>query len=170
MPCITLLIGGGRKDFSTPGNKPASGRPLTCQILSFHQWTPCLDGPFLILHSPLLKNCLFVLQTCLWFYRLPSPDCRFFSFRKLIKLCVVLAALGLLCCPRAFSGSARASRCSGFACCRPRALGHRLSSCGVWASLPRGTWNLCRPGIKPMSPALGSRFLTTGPPGKSPKL
>ena len=73
VPCITLLIGGGRKDFSTPGNKPASGRPLTCQILSFHQWTPCLDGPFLILHSPLLKNCLFVLQTCLWF----AIDCMF---------------------------------------------------------------------------------------------
>ena len=28
-------------------------------------------------------------------------------------------------------------------------------------------WNLPRPGIKPMSPALAGRFLTTEPPGKS---
>ena len=27
-------------------------------------------------------------------------------------------------------------------------------------------WNLPRPGIEPMSPALAGRFLTTGPPGK----
>ena len=46
----------------------------------------------------------------------------------------------------------------------------QMGAAAALASLPRGTWNLCRPGIKPMSPALGSRFLTTGPPGKSPKL
>ena len=28
-------------------------------------------------------------------------------------------------------------------------------------------WSLPRPGIKPVSPALAGRFLTTGPPGKS---
>ena len=28
-------------------------------------------------------------------------------------------------------------------------------------------WDLPRPGIKPVSPALAGRFLTTGPPGKS---
>ena len=27
-------------------------------------------------------------------------------------------------------------------------------------------WDLPGPGIKPMSPALAGRFLTTGPPGK----
>ena len=73
-PCLASLIGGGRKNFSTPGNKPASKRPPTCQSLSFHQWTLCLHGPFLIIPSPLLKNCLFfVLQTCLWF----AIDCMF---------------------------------------------------------------------------------------------
>jgi len=29
-------------------------------------------------------------------------------------------------------------------------------------------WNLPRPGIKPMSPALAGRFLTTEPPEKPP--
>ena len=45
--------------------------------------------------------------------------------------------------------------------------GDRLSSCGAWASCPT-TWNLPRPGIQPVSPALADGFLTTGPPGKSP--
>ena len=28
-------------------------------------------------------------------------------------------------------------------------------------------WNLRRPGVKPVSPALAGRFLTTAPPGRS---
>ena len=30
----------------------------------------------------------------------------------------------------------------------------------------QGMWDLPQPGIKPLSPALQGRFLTTGPPGK----
>ena len=41
-----------------------------------------------------------------------------------------------------------------------------LSSYGAWAWLLRGMWDLPRPGIKRMSPALAGGFLTTGPPGK----
>ena len=58
----------------------------------------------------------------------------------------------------------------------------RLSSCDAWAlkhvgsvvavhglSCPAACGILVpRPGIKPPSPALEGRFLTTGPPGKSP--
>ena len=44
-----------------------------------------------------------------------------------------------------------------------------LSSCSVGASLPCSMWDLPGPGIKPVSPALAGRFLTTGPPGKSPE-
>ena len=44
----------------------------------------------------------------------------------------------------------------------------RLSNCGSQAQLPWGMWDLPAPGIGPMSPALAGRFLTTGPPGKSP--
>ena len=80
-----------------------------------------------------------------------------------------------------------ASHCGGFSCCRARALGHtgsvvvacglyscsmralecRPSSCGPWAYLLRGMWDLPRPGLEPVSPALEGRFLTTAPPGKS---
>ena len=37
----------------------------------------------------------------------------------------------------------------------------------VQTQLSRGMWNLPRPGIKPMSPALVGGFLTTGPSGRS---
>ena len=54
----------------------------------------------------------------------------------------------------------------GLCSCGSRALERRLSSCGAWASLLRSMWDLPGQGIKPMSPALASRFLTTEPPGK----
>ena len=44
----------------------------------------------------------------------------------------------------------------------------RLSSCGSRAQLLPGMWDLPRPGIEPMSPALAGRFSTTVPPGKPP--
>ena len=47
-----------------------------------------------------------------------------------------------------------------------RALERRLSSCGPWAQLLHCMWDLPRPGLEPVSPALTGRFLTTEPPGK----
>ena len=43
---------------------------------------------------------------------------------------------------------------------------HRLSSCGSRAQLLCGMWDLPRPGLEPMSPALAGGFSTTAPPGK----
>ena len=42
----------------------------------------------------------------------------------------------------------------------------RLSSCGSRAQLLYGMWDLPRPGLEPVSPALAGRFSTTAPPGK----
>ena len=42
----------------------------------------------------------------------------------------------------------------------------RLSNCGSRAQSLRGMWDLPRPGLKPVSPALAGRFSTTAPPGK----
>ena len=111
----------------------------------------------------------------------------FFFFNKFIYL--FLAALGLCCCAgflqlwqagATLPCSARASHCGGFSllrslgsrrasfsCCGTRALECRLSSCGAWAQLLRGMWDLPGPGLKPVSPALAGGFLTTAPPGKS---
>ena len=83
--------------------------------------------------------------------------------------------------------SARASLCSGFACCGAqaqwaygpcgcgsglssygsRALEHKLCNCGTWAYLLHSMWDLPASGIEPVSLALQDGFLTTGPPGKS---
>ena len=47
------------------------------------------------------------------------------------------------------------SRCAG------------ISSCGAWASFPWGMWNLSKPGMESVSPALAGWFyLSTVPPGK----
>ena len=42
----------------------------------------------------------------------------------------------------------------------------RLSSCGSRAQPLRGMWDLSRPGLEPVSPALAGGFSTTAPPGK----
>ena len=64
------------------------------------------------------------------------------------------------------------SRCVGLSLSRPllfaehRLQTRRLSSCGSRAQLLRGMWDLPRPGLEPVSPALAGRFSTTAPPGK----
>ena len=47
-----------------------------------------------------------------------------------------------------------------------RLQARRLSNCGLRAQLLRGMWDLPRPGLEPVSPALAGRFSTTAPPGK----
>ena len=71
----------------------------------------------------------------------------------------------------AASGGHSSSRCAGLSLSRPLVAEHRLqmrrlSSCGSRAHLLRGMWDLPRPGLEPVSPALGGRFSTTAPPGK----
>ena len=56
----------------------------------------------------------------------------------------------------------------GFSSCVMWALERGLSSCGAQAQLLHGMWDLPGPGLKPVSPALAGRFLTTVPPGKPP--
>ena len=87
-----------------------------------------------------------------------------------------MAALGLRFCARAFS-------CCGkwgplfivvhgpFTIAASLVAGHRLqtrrlSSCGSRAQLLCGMWDLPRPGLEPVSPALAGRCSTTAPPGK----
>ena len=42
----------------------------------------------------------------------------------------------------------------------------RLSNCGSRAQPLHGMWDLPRPGLEPVSPALAGRLSTTAPPGK----
>ena len=59
------------------------------------------------------------------------------------------------------------SRALGLSSCGPPALERRLSGCGTWAWLLCSMWDLPRPGVKPVSPALAGGLSTTEPPGKS---
>ena len=94
----------------------------------------------------------------------------FFFFNKFIYL--FLAVLGLRFCVRAFSSSGK--RGPLFIAASPiaehRLQTRRLSSCGPRAQPLCGMWDLPRPGLEPMCPALAGRFSTTAPPGKPPHL
>ena len=87
-----------------------------------------------------------------------------------------MAVLGLRFCARAFSSCGERGPLF-IAVCRPltvaaslvaehRLQTRRLSSCSSRAQSLRGMWDLPRPGLEPVCPALAGRFLTTAPPGK----
>ena len=114
--------------------------------------------------GPLLGSVMFSLL--FW--------CGFFFF--LIFIYLFLAVLGLRFCARAFSS--RGKRGPLFIAVRGpltiaaslvaehRLQTRRLSSCGSRAQLLRGMWDLPRPGLEPVSPALAGRLSTTAPRGK----
>ena len=87
-----------------------------------------------------------------------------------------LAVLGLRFCARAFSSCGKrgplfiATRgpltIAASLVAEHRLQTRRLSSCGSRAQLLRGTWDLPRQGLEPVSPALAGRLSTTAPPGK----
>ena len=87
-----------------------------------------------------------------------------------------MAVLGLRFCARAFSSCGKQGPLF-IAVCGPLTVAAslvaenrlqtcRLSNCGSRAYLLRGTWDLPRPGLEPVSPALAGRFSTTAPSGK----
>ena len=87
-----------------------------------------------------------------------------------------MAVLGLRFCARVFSSCGKRGPLFiavlgplTIAAClvaEHRLQTRRLSNCGSRAQLLRGIWDLPRPGLEPVSPALSGRFSTTAPPGK----
>ena len=168
---------------------------IFCQ-LCFSKNSSILFELLSVLAQDCLKYPLILLLMCFILYNdfiiffIFYRNCLFF-----LIYFILLAGLGRRCCARAFSScgergllccGAQASHCNGFTCWGARALGawasvvvtrglsscgsqaleHRLSSCGAWAQLLRGMWDLPGPGLEPVSPALAGGFLTTEPPGK----
>ena len=84
--------------------------------------------------------------------------------------------LGLCFCARAFSSCSKREplfiavhgplTIAASLVAEHRLQTRRLSSCGSRAQLFRGMWDLPRPGLEPLSPALAGGFSTTAPPGK----
>ena len=102
--------------------------------------------------------------------------CFFLNIFIYLFIYLFLAALGLRFCARAFSSCGKRGPLL-IAVSGPLAIAdslveehrlqtRRLSNCGSWAQLLRGTWDHPRPGLEPVSPALAGRFSTTAPPGK----
>ena len=89
---------------------------------------------------------------------------------------LLMAVLGLRFCARAFSSCGKRGplfitvrgplTIAASLVAEHRLQTRRLSNCGSWSQLLRGMWDLPRPGLKPVSPALAGRFSTTAPPGK----
>ena len=87
-----------------------------------------------------------------------------------------MAVLGLLFCVRAFSSCGKRGplfitvhgplTVAASLGAEHRLQTRRLSNCGSRAQLLRGMWDLPRPGLEPVSPALAGGFSTTAPPGK----
>ena len=87
-----------------------------------------------------------------------------------------MAVLGLRFCARAFSSCGKLGplfiavrgplTIAVSLVAEHRLQTRRLNSCGSRAQLLRGMWDLPRPGLEPVSPALTGRFSTTAPPGK----
>ena len=102
----------------------------------------------------------------------------FLPFFKKIYLFIYLflAVLGLRFCARAFSSCGKRGplfiavrgplTIAASLVAEHRLHTHRLSSCGSRAQLLRGMWDLPRPGLEPVSPALAGRFSTNAPSGK----
>ena len=108
----------------------------------------------------------------LFFFK-SSPS---FLFFLNLFIYLFMAVLGLRFCARAFSSCGERGplfiavrgpltiAVSLFA--EHRLQTRRVSNCGSRAQLLRGMWDLPRPGLEPVSPALAGRFSTTAPPGK----
>ena len=91
-----------------------------------------------------------------------------------------MAVLGLRFCARAFSSCSERGPLFITVCgpltiaaslvAEHRLQTRRLSNCGSRAQLLHGMWDLLRPGLEPVSPALAGRFSTAAPPGKPPAI
>ena len=87
-----------------------------------------------------------------------------------------MAVLGLHFCARAFSSCGKRGplfiavrgplTIAASLVAEHRLQTRRLSNCGSRAQVLRGMWDLPRPGLEPVSPALAGRLSTTAPPGK----
>ena len=104
-----------------------------------------------------------------------SVDGVFFFF-LILFIYLFMAVLGLRCCARAFSSCGKWGPL--FIAVRGpptivtslvaehRLQTRRLSNCGSQTQSLHGMWDLPRPGLEPVSPALAGRLSTTAPPGK----
>ena len=113
----------------------------------------------------------------IYFWNFPFGVFVCFSF-VFVFIYLFLAVLDLRFCARAFSSCGKRGplfiavhgplTIAASLVAEHRLQTRRISSYGSRAQLLRGMWDLPRPGLEPMSPALAGRLSTTAPPGKPP--
>ena len=124
---------------------------------------------------PVRSEFIFRIISILFFF-FYRPGIIYFLLWFYLFIYLFMAVLGLHFCARAFSSCGKRGPLF-IAVCRPLTIAaslvaehrlqtRRLSNCGSRAQLIRGMWDLPRPGLEPVSPALAGRFSTTAPPGK----
>ena len=131
----------------------------------------CLNGS-----TEQICFCVLLLRSPVWIKRLfPMWD----SASLFLWLCwvfIALCRLSLVVVSGVYSFlGAHVSHWGGFSCCGPQALGmrasevaaHGLNSSCTWTLLLQGMWDLPRPGIELVSPALVGRLLAPVAPGGS---
>ena len=100
----------------------------------------------------LLSTCIAMVPRCPGFSR-----CR----------AVSLGHMGSVVAVRRLHSTGSIPVAQGLISCSWRPLEHAgFRSCGTQAQLLLAMWDLPRPGIKPVCPALAGRCLSTAPPGK----
>ena len=139
-PCFSVFT-GSRGSFCCGGNRTLDEGDEDCPV------GPWSTFPFIPSFHP--STLLLFIFGCAG----SSSSC---SEQELLSSCVWVSHGGGFSCHGAW-----ALRCMGSA-----VVASGLCSCGSWAQLLHGTWDLPRPGIKPVSPALAGRFFTTEPPRK----
>ena len=128
----------------------------------------------ILFHSGLFRSHLYRVKLLKRPLELQFYSYYFFFFNLFIYL--FMAVLGHRFCARAFSSCGEwgplfiAVRgpltIAASLVAEHRLQMRRLSNCGSRAQLLRSMWDLPRPGLEPVSPALAGRFSTTVPPGK----
>ena len=152
---VGLVLSGTVREESAEPSLPASGGFLAIMAV----FSACLHMVS-SLNSPFKKILLFVYL----FLAVLGLHCwASFSLAVAIKGYSLVAVHGLLVAVASLVGQ-HGFRVRGFHC----AVYDSLRSCGTPAYLLNGTWDLPRPGIEPMTPALAGRFFTTEAPGKPP--
>ena len=134
--------------------------------------------PFLCLSATFFSDSEILGSHYLQYTYLFNPRVFFVClfFKNYLFIYLFMAVLGLRFCVRAFSSCGKWGplfiavhgplTITAFLVVEHRLQTPRLSNCGSWAQLLCGMWDLPRPGLEPVSPALAGRFSTTVPPGK----
>ena len=170
--------GGAQKQPSAPSPGGTEGGGLG-EGLSWRLLAEVWIQDLFLVSKTLIRNLqrlMLTYKSFFFFFKLKHLILGSFAFFIYLFIYLFMAVLGLRFCERAFSSCGERGplfnavrgplTIAASLVAEHRLQTRRLSSCGSRAQLLRGMWDLPRPGLEPVSPALAGGFTTTAPPGK----